>query len=112
MYLSIIEFPPNFEYGVDVNSSVGWLKMLEVKSHYVYNFNSGILKLLLFFINKIKYLRQLSGKNLNKRNSTTRIAIEYMYVPTLRFSYQICYSLSFQTGGTKFKRFLPKNQHA
>ena len=40
MYLSIIEFPANFEYGVDVNSSVECLKMLEVPSHYVYNFNS------------------------------------------------------------------------
>ena len=40
MYLSIIELPANFEYGVDVNSSVECLKMLEVPSHYVYNFNS------------------------------------------------------------------------
>jgi hypothetical protein len=45
MYLSIIEFPSNFKYGVDVNSSVVCLKMLEVPSHYVYNFNSeGIVK--------------------------------------------------------------------
>ena len=43
MYLSIIEFPANFEYGVDVNSSVECLKMLEVPSHYVYNFNSVTL---------------------------------------------------------------------
>ena len=41
MYLSIIEFPSNFKYGVDVNSSVVCLKMLEVPSHYVYNFNSA-----------------------------------------------------------------------
>ena len=40
MFLSVIEFPSNFEYGGDVISSVGWLKMLEVPSHYVYNFNS------------------------------------------------------------------------
>ena len=44
MYLSIIEFSSKFEYGVDVKSSVEWLKMLEVPSHYVYNFNSVDLR--------------------------------------------------------------------
>ena len=62
MFLSVIEFPSNFEYGGDVISSVGWLKMLEVPSHYVYNFNSASKASLtnLFFLENFLFV--FSGK--------------------------------------------------